>query len=293
MHKTILTVLFVFLSVSVARAHSVWINAFLAEAHQPPHVMLSLGWGHMLPMDDVLNSASNRMEIDSFALFDPALQKTSLVKPSPAPVEAAVTTKDFTVSAADLAVQKVAFNKDSAPGVYQFGLTSKPRFYTQYIDTRGRQRMQLKPRDEISDIDTILRSVRFTAFAKSCVTIGEWQDPKPLGQGLEIIPRTDLSNLHSGDLVEVDVLFYGKPLTTTAKNLDFITAYSDSFGQSEGFKLFSYLVDGRARFRVQSAGQWIVTVHHKGDVTAAGPLKELMGKAEQVYHNATLTFTVK
>lgn len=45
--------------------------------------------------------------------------------------------------------------------------------------------------------------------------------------------------------------------------------------------------------RVQSWGQWMIGVNHKDDVTADGPLKDLYGKAEQVYHSAGLTFTVK
>ena len=59
-------------------------------------------------------------------------------------------------------------------------------------------------------------SLWINSFAKSFMTVGEWKDPKPLGQGLEFIPRTDLSDLHAGDLVEVDVLFYGEPLNVTA-----------------------------------------------------------------------------
>jgi len=129
-------------------------------------------------------------------------------------------------------------------------------------------------------------------LAKSYLTAGAWTNPAPLGHGLEIIPRTDLSNLRVGDLVEVDVLFYGQPLTVSAKSMEFITAHTQSFGQSDGFTLFSYLMDGKAQFRVQSSGQWMINVNHKDDVTADGPMKELVGKADQVYHGASLTFTV-
>ena len=89
------------------------------------------------------------------------------------------------------------------------------------------------------------------------------------------------------------MLFYGKPLTATAKSIEYITAHSAGFGQSDGFALFSYIMDGKAQFRVQNAGQWMISVNHKDDVTPDGPLKDLMGKADQVYHAASLTFTVK
>jgi uncharacterized GH25 family protein len=50
---------------------------------------------------------------------------------------------------------------------------------------------------------------------------------------------------------------------------------------------------GKAQFRVQSSGQWMITVNHKEDVTEDGNLKDLYGKTDQVYHGASLTFNVK
>jgi uncharacterized GH25 family protein len=75
--------------------------------------------------------------------------------------------------------------------------------------------------------------------------------------------------------------------------MEYITAQSSSFGQSDGFSLLSYLMKGKAQFRVQSSGQWMITVNHKDDVTADGSLKDLYGKVDQVYHGASLTFNVK
>ncbi len=293
MRNTVIAFFFVFMSSSLAQAHSVWINVFRSHVHQPPHAMVSLGWGHALPMDDVLNSPNGRIQINTFELITPDLKRTSLILPSAQENPVINSSKDFDIFSGNLATQKVAFKKDSLTGVYQFALSSKPNFYTQYIDKKGNKRLVLKPKDELSDIDTVIMSFKYQAFAKSYLSLGKWHHPEPLGQGLEIIPRTDLSNLHAGDLVEVDVLFYGKPLSTTAKSIDFITAHSPGFGQGDGFELFSYLINGKAQFRVQSAGQWIVNVNHKDDVSQDGPLKHLFGKVEQVYHGASLTFNVK
>ena len=278
---------------SSAQAHSVWINSFESHAHKPPHTMVSLGWGHALPMDDILTSPNGRIAIERFELLDPALKKTDLIKPEFKLSKPDLSTDNFDLFAADLAAQKVALKKDSAQGVYQFSAVSKPTFYTQYIDKKGKTRLQLKPKNEVKDIKKVLMAVKYQAFAKSYLTVGKWTNPKPLGHGLEIIPRTDLSNLHVGDLVEVDVLFYGRPLSATAKSIEYITAHSSSFGQSDGFQLLSYIMEGKAQFRVQSAGQWMIGVNHKDDVTEDGPLKELYGKADQVYHGASLTFNVK
>jgi uncharacterized GH25 family protein len=288
-----LPLVFMLCLVSWAHAHSVWINSFESHVHQPPHAMVSLGWGHALPMDDILTSPSGRIAIEQFELLDPNLEKTDLIKPEFKLSQPDLETPNFDLFAADLGTQKVALKKESVQGVYQFSAVSKPAFYTQYIDKSGKTRMQLKPKDQLDDIQKVLMCVKYQAFAKAYLTVGPWVPPKPLGHGLEITPRTDLSDLHVGDLVEVDVLFYGQPLTATAKSIEYITAHSSSFGQSDGFYLMSYIIEGRARIRVQSSGQWMIGVSHKEDVTQDGPLKNLYGKAEQVYHGASLTFMVK
>ncbi len=293
MKKTLLALCLTALLATSAQAHSIWVNVFESHAHGAHHAMVSLGWGHALPMDDILGSKDGHIALESFDLIDPAMGKSALRMPEPKPAATVHSTDGFDVIAADMALQKIALKMDAAQGVYQVAAVSTPSFFTQYIDKNGKERLQMKPRDSIKDIDTILMSVKYQAFAKSYLTAGAWTNPAPLGHGLEIIPRTDLSDLHVGDMVEVDVLFYGKPLTATAKSIEYITAHGAGFGQSEGFSLFSYLMDGKAQFRVQSAGQWMISVNHKDDVTAGGPLGDLVGKADQVYHGASLTFTVK
>ncbi|KIX14117.1 DUF4198 domain-containing protein [Dethiosulfatarculus sandiegensis] len=291
--KLLLAAFMFMFPVSQANAHSIWINSFESHAHKSSHAMVSLGWGHALPMDDILNSPNGSVAIDKFELLDPALKKTNLLKPASKMSKPEMKTADFDLYAADLAVQKIAFKKESKPGLYQLSAVSKPAFYTQYIDNKGRSRLKLVSMDKVKDASKILMAVKYEAFAKSYVTLGKWTNPKPLGHGLEIIPKTDLSNVRVGDLVEVEVLFYGKPLSATAKSIDYITARSNSFGQPDGFALFSYVMGGKAQFRVQSAGQWIISINHKDDVSKDGPLKDLFGKVNQVYHGASLTFNVK
>ena len=276
-----------------AHAHSVWINSFESRAHHATHTMLSIGWGHSLPMDDILTSPTGRIAIQSFELIEPDLTKTDLLKPGFKVSEPDLTRKNFELFAADLATQKVAFKQDSQPGVYQFSAASVPTYYTKYIDKNGKTRLKLKPVDQVEDAQKVLMSIKYQAFAKTCITLGKWSRPEPLGHGIEIIPFTDMSELKKGDLVEVEVRFFNKPLSVSAQGMEFITAHSAGFGQSDGFSLFSYLIDGKAQFRVQCPGQWMINVYHKQDVTRDGPLKDLFGKAQCVYHAATLTFTAR
>ena len=287
--KKIIILLTLILSASLANAHSLWINAFESHGHGGHNAMVCLGWGHALPMDDILNSTNGRIAVKRFEMFDPSLKKTDLLKPEFKLAEAKLSNENIDLFAADLAAQKIAFKESSAPGVYQLGAVSRATFYTQYVDKKGKKHLKMKPKDEIKDIQTVLMAVKYQAFAKSYLTVGAWSAPKPLGHGLEIIPRTDLTNLHAGDLVTVDVLFHGKP----PKGMQYVTAHSAGFGQSDGFSLFSKVRKGKAQFRVQSAGQWMISVSHKEDVTQDGPLRDLHGKANVASQAATLTFNVQ
>ncbi len=153
--------------------------------------------------------------------------------------------------------------------------------------------MKHKPKDEIDDIKEVKASLRNQSFAKAYITLGNWTEPKPLEHKLEIIPLTDLSNVHMGDMVEVKVLFYGEPQSTTHKNMIYITAGSNTFGLDEGFNLQSFLMEGKAQFRVQSKGQWIINTMKGEGVTKDGKLKNWYGKVDTIYHTASLTFNVK
>ncbi len=274
-------------------AFSLWINAFESHVHQPPHAVITLGWGHNLPLDDILNAPGRLIDIEHFVLYDPDHQPTNLTKPEYTIIKPQHTTSNFALFAAEFGAQKIAFNKDSDQGAYQISAASRPTCFTKYIDKNGKKRMQLKAMDQLDDTGTIISSMQYQAFAQSYITMGQWTQPKPAGHRLEIIPRTDLSSLHVGDLVEVEVLANNKPLNVSPEHLEFITAQGTGFGQGDGFCLMSYLQQGRARFRVQSAGQWMINVKHLEDVTRDGPNKELFGKVQTVHLSATLTFTVR
>lgn len=290
--KICLAILFIFATLSPAWAHSLWINSFESRVHQPLHTMLSVGWGHALPMGDILTSPKARIAIERFELITPDLTHTELRPPVFKLSKPELSTKDFDLYRADQATQKVEFKKDSTPGVYQFSLVSRPTAYTKYIDTSGKTRLKLKTKDKITNIKKVLMSFKYQAFAKAFVTIGKWSAPAPLGHGLEIIPRSDMSNLHVNDLVEVDVLFYGKLLNSSAGGKEFITAQSRGFGQEDGFSLHAYIKNGKARIRLQTSGQWKIMVNHKDEVLSDGPLKDLYGKVDYVGHGASLTFNV-
>ncbi len=281
------------LSLSSLSAHNLWINSFESFAHKPGHTTVGLGWGHSLPIDDRLNSPNGAMKIEEFSITSPSKEKTKLELPKNTLLEPTKTSKDFEVYNAQIALQKIALKKESTKGTYLIHARSKANFHTKYIDTKDRTRFKPKSKDQIEHIKEILFSVKFQTFASSYLTLGEWQEQKARGKGLEIIPKTDLSNVKVGDLVKFEVLFNGKPLSISANKAEYISAISKSFGEGERFALMSPIYKGEAQLRVQSKGQWRISCEHKEEVTKDGALKDLYGKADLFISVSSLTFNVK
>lgn len=282
------------ISITSLNAHSLWVNSFESYAHKPGHTTVSLGWGHALPIDDLLNSPNGKTTVDKFSITDPKGQTTALRIPSSQVAKAKKETKSFDLYDSDVGLQKIALKKDSPKGVYKIEAKSKPTYYSVFIDNKDRQRLKLKPKDKLKDVKKVLMSIKYEAFANTYLTLGnKWEEAKATNKGLEIIPKTDLSKVKVGDLVEFEVLFYGKPLHASPKADAYITADSASFGQSHNFSLFSKIKNGKAQFIVQSAGQWKVECKHRGKVSKEGKLKDLYGKADVLINASTLTFNVK
>lgn len=276
-----------------AHAHYFWINSFESSSHNGRDLMVSMGWGHGMPMGDMFNSVNGRISVRDFDLISPSGDKSALSKPPFKPVDPDKTTDDAEIFSVDMGVNKIVLKKGAQEGAYQVAAASEPTYYTQYKDKKGNMRLKMKAMDEIDGIAKVLLAIKYQAFAKSYITNGKWEKPKALGHGLEIVPRTDLSDVKVGDLVEVDVFFYGKPLSNSPQSREFITAFSSNLGQADGFSLHSRLKKGKAQFRALAAGQWMINVMHVDKVTEDGDLKDMVGKARQVAHAATLTFNVK
>ena len=292
--KAVLTAIVTIVSVSSLYAHTLWVNSFESFAHKPGHITVGLGWGHALPIDDTLNSANGRVVVERYTITDPNGETLNLRVPANEVAEVVEETKSFDLYNSDIGLRKIALKKESPKGVYKIEAKSKPTFYTSYLDKKDRQRLKLKPKDQIKGVKKVLMSVKYEAFANSYVTLGDkWEEPKATSYGLEIIPKTDLSDVRVGDLVEFEVLFYGKPLNASPQVDAYITADSVSFGQAHHFSLFSKIKNGKAQFIVQSAGQWKVQCKHREKVTKGGAVKELYGKANYLINASTLTFNVK
>jgi len=286
-------ILSVILGLGGLNAHSLWVNSFESFHHKPGHTTVGIGWGHSMPIDDMQNSVNGKVKVESFTITTPNGKTTKLKLPKSKIEDPSIKTNELDVYNNDLALQKIALKKDSPKGVYTIKANSKAAFYTQYIDKNNKKRLKFKSKDKLKNVKKVLWSVQHQTFAKTYLTLGEWSEQKALGDSLEIIPKTDLSNVKVGDFIELEVLFYGEPLNMSPNSMEFITAYSNTFGQGKGFSLFSAIKNAKAGFIVQSPGQWIINCHHKQNVTKDGILKEFYGKVDNIFHSASLTFNVK
>jgi len=277
-----------------AQAHALWVNSFESFAHPPGHAMVSLGFGHALPMDDFLATPDGQINLESFSFVDPNLKKTAMGAPRDLGEKPQALGNGLTLERGDLALYKVQLGEKTSPGVYQVEAKSKVGYFTKFIDDQGKERMKMAPMNEIGNAKQVLFGAKYQAFAKSFVIIGPWSEPKPLGHGLEIMPKSDLATIRAGELVDFYVTFEGKPVSSDGKGgMQYLTASSNTFGGPDGFSLASPLLEGKARFRVPTAGQWLVNVYVMQPVTKEGPLKDEFGKTQAVWYSGTLTFNAK
>jgi len=275
-------------------AHSLWVNSFESKlGHGQRHSMVSIGWGHEIPMGDKLNSINGRVFIESFSFYDPSLKKFELYKPEFKPAKPTLDNKEFNIYKTDLAMQKIEFKDKAKKGVHQLEIKTKPTYYTMYIDSKNKQRLKLKPIDQLKDVKKVIASFKYQGFAKSYLTVKKWEQPKALGHDLEIIPLSDLSNVKVGDLLEFKVSFKGKPVSHSPKGEKYATFWSSTYGQDDGVRLFSYIKNGKTSFRVPSNGQWIINTYNIQNVTKDNEIKNLYGKTKTLANAATITFHVK
>ena len=296
MKRTSLSVIVVLASIifsSQAMAHTLWINLYESFAHPPGHAMVSLGWGHVVPMDDLLVSEAGPLKLATFDLIDQDLNRTALPMPVLKMENVIQTGSGMTTQCGDMGIRKLSLTDKTKPGTYQVAVTSKDNFFTMYLDKKGKQKMVTKPLDQVKGVGKILTSIKYKSFAKAFFAVNNWTDPKPLGFDLEIMPMTDLSDVHVGDVVPFQITFMGKPFSCGPSGIEYITATSNSFGGPDGFFLSAYIMNGKAQFRMPAAGQWVVNVYVKQDVTPESDLKKLVGKCTTVYYAGTISFNVK
>lgn len=277
------------LAAQSAFAHSFWINAYESKIHKPYHVTTSIGYGHSMPLDDFLFSGKQHIPTQEFFLAGPDGTRSALALPKADYNAPEAIGHDLTRQSGDLALQKINLGKDTPQGTYQLAASLRDNYFTMYVDTNGKRRKTIQSMDAIKDAKRILKSLYFSGNAKSSFTVGKWTHPAPLGFNLEIVPMTDLTKVHVGDMVRFQVLLDGKPVSSSYKGLERITAHSPNYGDPDHFCLMAKIFKGMGQFRMPASGQWMVRVAMEKDVEKDSPMH---GKAQSAYYMTTYTFRV-
>lgn len=289
---TLFILFYVFISTS-AMAHTMWVNLFRSSDHLPGHALAILGWGHSLPLDDLLASPHATLQLNAYELVAPDGTRTNLSIPVVKMDPGTKTSTGITLQKGNLGIRKLCLTKETMPGTYQVAASSKETYFTSYIDNKGKKRLSPDPINEIADIKKVLIGMKFGACAKSYMSVKEWRDPKPVGFDLEIMPKTDLTRVRVGDIVPFEVTFLGKPVQRfEGDTIQYITASSNGFGGPDGFFLSAYITDGKGQFRMPAAGEWVVNVYFKQPVAENESLAAYADKCTVVYSSATVSFHV-
>ena len=271
---------------SNAGAHSFWVNVFDSFTHPPGHALVTLGFGHQVPLDDLLVGDFGTILPAKYEIIDPNGKRLALPMPDLKRVGPNPLGKNLTVENGELGIRKVQLTDTAPQGTYLVAVESKPMFITQYVNTEGKTKTAPKALDQIKDLKDVIFSVQYISYAKSGFSYKKQTAVEPLGHALEILPQVNISGIRAGDLVPVKVIFNGQPLSTIGTDIVF-------YGGPDKFELISYLVDGKAQFRLPTAGNWIFNVYTMRHVAKEPSMARLKGKVDSAFYSASYRLVVK
>jgi uncharacterized GH25 family protein len=242
-----------------AVAHTLWINVV---PQGEKHVVASIGYGDAMPGSEILTPDWGAMTLDSYDVVSPAGERSSLGVPKLVTQEKRQLSSGIAVQPdGDIGVRKLIFGAQTSKGTYQLaGQTPLVRLVT-YRDKQGKEHTSDQPSSQLRDVAQVLKTELEVNFMKAAFTVGGWTEPQALGQALEIVPLTDLSEARAGDLFRFKVLLNGKALIPHGHDGQ-ITAHSASFGNRWGLQ--STLEYGEGEVRIPQGGLWRVDVTYTG-----------------------------
>lgn len=233
------------LSTSSLLAHGLWLNSFEAESHGTTLVSVGLGFGYNLSVED---SIPNRVKLDSFDLITPYGKVITLKKPQKG-LEDIYNKDDLKVVDSNFAMHTIKLGKDSVAGTYSVGFSTKTATVIKYLDTKGKTKFSIKPRNKIRNLKKIISTTIRTSYGRAYFINKNWTKPRVIGHKLELIPENDISKLYVGDTIRLKVMFEGNELDkgyVIAKN-------ALSKGDNS---LYSPIKNGKAKFLLTNFGQW-------------------------------------
>jgi len=276
-----------------ASAHFFWINLTESHTHPPGHVTTQLGFGHNLPVDDLLVGPHGAINIEKYLLVSPDKKVFDLGKVDVTPTPEKKTPSEMIVNEGDLGLRKISITSKSTPGTYQVVAQSTPAFITKYRNSKGKVKIAPMTMDKVKDAKDVVFSVRFQAFSKAFFDVQKWTTPEPMGHLLEIMPLTGMTDIHAGDMIRFRVTFKGKPVTVSSGDIAFMQFLSNSFGGPDTYFVGAFIADGIVNVRIPVAGQWFGNVMVSEKIADNPALKGYQDKCTMLFTSASVGFTVK
>ncbi len=249
----------------IVSGHSLWINT---TDHSPAlhqkyggATKAYLGYGHRYPVDDFLPPD----HLGEYALIGPDGQKSEITP----------------VSAAGFLESELRFR---APGHYLVSVTTKPGFYTMYMENNA-IRHKLGPK---TGLENVILSQYYEQYAKGLITAGATETSdfsKPLGHRLEIIPLENPLKLKGdgGHTLPVKILFNGRP----ARYCKVYATYNGYSTEDDFACATTADGEGIARIRLTHWGPWLI----KANLKTPAP-ENMRDKCNELNYTATLTLEV-
>ena len=241
------------LAAGPALAHFPWLSVPHHYAAAGKKVKILVGWGHQFPLDDFAKTSS----VAGVTIYDPAGKKTEV---------AAI--NDFMFQTEAL----------TAPGAYVAVSQRAPAFYTKLDKGFAR-----KPKTGLKGVKKCYHS---SSFLKAIIQVSEGGGgdvSRKVGHGLELVPLKNPAQLKVGDVLPIQVLFNGKPLSDHTMLLATYTGFPSAGAWAHA----SYAgQDGVAKLRILKPGAWLAYVN----VTKPYPKPQ---ECDVTSYGSALTFEIK
>ncbi len=243
-----------------AGAHTLWINLVPDPGK---HVLASIGYGDTIPANEILTPDWGPMVIERYEMISPDGVRTSMGVPNLVTHEKQALASGVTFQdGGDVGLRKIGGLAKAAKGTYTVAAQTPALVIIHYKDKTGKEQWSDQAMSKLTDIAQVL-DVRIEAnYMKAMFTVGAWSDPKPLGDPLEIVPMSDLSQAKAGDVVRFKVLFNGRAWNPDEGDATII-AFNPAHGHRWG--LFSELKNGEGMLKLPVAGAWRIDARWKGN----------------------------
>ncbi len=255
-----LAILLVGMVSSNAYAHYCWINVDNYSPKVDEEVVISIGYGHRFPTDEVFKKAE---DIESFYLVDPE------GKILPLEVKTQGEGEEREVSPIKIRLEK--------SGTYLIVFEKKSKFLTK--TTEGWKYQSKK------GLRNVTKSYWSEGSAKAIINVGQASGnsfQKEINKRYQVIPLDDPGKLKEGDYLSVKMLLDGKPFSAKV--------FATYAGFSTEKETFAYTTgtdkDGIAKIKILKPGIWLIKAH---DEIPYSNLKE----ADVFSFTSALTFEIK